>query len=116
MPVNTAVRAVVRSPGKAAPLGVLCLRVGAFTKNDVAMGSSEQWRALAPRARLYSSCAPHASVTKTIKCREGSYFQAAEALVPRTQPVYNFIQARLLSRRKTAYMHVLELCFADCRL
>ena len=31
MPVNTAVRAVVRSPGKAAPLGVLCLRVGAFT-------------------------------------------------------------------------------------
>ena len=31
MPVNTAVRAVVRSPGKAVPLGVLCLRVGAFT-------------------------------------------------------------------------------------
>ena len=31
MPVNIAVRAVVRSPGKAAPLGVLCLRVGAFT-------------------------------------------------------------------------------------
>ena len=31
MPVNTAVRAVVRSPGKAAPLGLLCLRVGAFT-------------------------------------------------------------------------------------
>ena len=31
MPVNTAVRAVVRSPGKAAPLVVLCLRVGAFT-------------------------------------------------------------------------------------
>ena len=26
--VNTAVRAVVRSHGKAAPLGVLCLRVG----------------------------------------------------------------------------------------
>ena len=31
MPVNTAVRAVVRSPGKAAPLGLLCLRVSAFT-------------------------------------------------------------------------------------
>ena len=31
MPVNTAVRAVVRSPDKAAPLGVLCLRAGAFT-------------------------------------------------------------------------------------
>ena len=31
MPVNTAVRAVARPPGKAAPLGVLCLRVGAFT-------------------------------------------------------------------------------------
>ena len=31
MPVNTAVRAVVRSPAKATPLGVLCLRVGAFT-------------------------------------------------------------------------------------
>ena len=31
MPVLTAVRAVVRSPGKAAPLGVLWLRVGAFT-------------------------------------------------------------------------------------
>ena len=31
MPVNSAVRAVVRSPGKAAPLGVLCLRLGAFT-------------------------------------------------------------------------------------
>ena len=31
MPANTAVRAVVRSPGKAAPLGVLCMRVGAFT-------------------------------------------------------------------------------------
>ena len=31
MPVNTAVRAVVRSPNKAVPLGVLCLRVGAFT-------------------------------------------------------------------------------------
>ena len=31
MPVNTTVRAVVRSPGRAAPLGVLCLRVGAFT-------------------------------------------------------------------------------------
>ena len=33
MPVNTAVRAVVRSPGKAAPAappGVLCLRVGAL--------------------------------------------------------------------------------------
>ena len=28
---NTAVRAVVRSPGKAAPLGVLCFRIGAFT-------------------------------------------------------------------------------------
>ena len=27
MPVNTAIRAVVRSPGKAAPLGVLCLRI-----------------------------------------------------------------------------------------
>ena len=34
MPVNTAVRAVVRSPGKAAPLGVLCLRAGAFTLDD----------------------------------------------------------------------------------
>ena len=31
MSVNTAVRAVVRSPGKAAPLGVLRLRGGAFT-------------------------------------------------------------------------------------
>ena len=31
MPVNTAVRAVVRSHGKAVPLGVLCLRVVAFT-------------------------------------------------------------------------------------
>ena len=31
MPLNTAVRAVVRVPGKTAPLGVLCLRVGAFT-------------------------------------------------------------------------------------
>ena len=31
MPVNTAARAVVRSPGKTAPLAVLCLRVGAFT-------------------------------------------------------------------------------------
>ena len=31
MPVGTAVRAVVRSPDKAAPLGLLCLRVGAFT-------------------------------------------------------------------------------------
>ena len=31
MPVNTAVRAVVRLPDKAAHLGVLCLRVGAFT-------------------------------------------------------------------------------------
>ena len=30
-PVNTAVRAVVRSPGKAAPLEVLRLRVGTFT-------------------------------------------------------------------------------------
>ena len=30
-PVNTAVRTVVRLPGKAAPLRVLCLRVGAFT-------------------------------------------------------------------------------------
>ena len=34
MSVNTAVRVVVRSPGKAAPLGVLCLRVGAFTFFD----------------------------------------------------------------------------------
>ena len=34
MPVNAAVRVVVRSPGKAAPLGVLCLRVGAFTFFD----------------------------------------------------------------------------------
>ena len=31
IPVNTAVRAVVHSPDKAAPLGVLCLREGAFT-------------------------------------------------------------------------------------
>ena len=31
MPVNTAVRAVVHSPGKALPLGLLCLRGGAFT-------------------------------------------------------------------------------------
>ena len=31
MPVDTAVRAVIRSPGMVAPLGVLCLRVGAFT-------------------------------------------------------------------------------------
>ena len=31
MPMNTAARAVVRSPGKAAPLGVLCLRVGTLT-------------------------------------------------------------------------------------
>ena len=31
---NAAVRAVVRSPGKAAPLGVLCLRVSAFTSNQ----------------------------------------------------------------------------------
>ena len=31
MPVNAAVGAVVPSPGNAAPLGVLCLRVGAFT-------------------------------------------------------------------------------------
>ena len=31
MPVNTAVRMVVHSPGKAVPLGVLYLRVGAFT-------------------------------------------------------------------------------------
>ena len=31
MSVNTAVRAVFRSPGTAARLGVLCLRVGAFT-------------------------------------------------------------------------------------
>ena len=31
MPVNTAVRAVVCSPGKAARLGALCLRVDAFT-------------------------------------------------------------------------------------
>ena len=31
MPVNTAVRAVVRSPGKAAPLGVLGMRVGTLT-------------------------------------------------------------------------------------
>ena len=31
MPVNTAVRAVVRSTGQAALLGVLRLRVGAFT-------------------------------------------------------------------------------------
>ena len=29
MPVNAAVRAIVCSPGKAAPLGVLCLRIGA---------------------------------------------------------------------------------------
>ena len=27
MPVSTAVRAVVRTPGKAAPFGVLCLQV-----------------------------------------------------------------------------------------
>ena len=31
MPGNTAVCAVVRSPGKAVLLGVLCLLVGAFT-------------------------------------------------------------------------------------
>ena len=33
MPVNTAVRAVVRSSGEAAPLEVLCLRVGAVTRH-----------------------------------------------------------------------------------
>ena len=31
MPVNAAVRAVVRSPGKAAPLGVMFLWVSTFT-------------------------------------------------------------------------------------
>ena len=39
MPVNTTVRAVVRSPGEAAPLGVLCVHVGAFTF-DVALKAS----------------------------------------------------------------------------
>ena len=34
MPVSTPVRAVFRSPGKAAPLGVLCLRESAFTKYE----------------------------------------------------------------------------------
>ena len=42
MLVNTAARAVVRSPGKAAPLGVLCLRVSAFTRDEywVSFGES----------------------------------------------------------------------------
>ena len=35
MPVNTPAHSVVRSPGKAAPLGVLCLRVGASKKQRV---------------------------------------------------------------------------------
>ena len=39
MLVNTAIRAVVRSPGKAAPLGVLCLRVGARTFSSYVLGT-----------------------------------------------------------------------------
>ena len=46
-PLNTAARAVVRSPGKAAPLGVLCLRKGAFTFLLICL----HYRCLSVRAR-----------------------------------------------------------------
>ena len=52
MPVNTAVRAVVRSPDKAAPLGVLYLRVDAFT-TEVCSGSSRRYETHIPPPRTF---------------------------------------------------------------
>ena len=52
VPENTAVRAVVHSPGKAAPLGGLCLRVGAFT--GLALSSRlELWSAILQELAWY---------------------------------------------------------------
>ena len=51
-PVNTAVRAVVPTPGKAAPLGVLCLWVDAFTLECSTGERSSRNKALQRLAQL----------------------------------------------------------------
>ena len=64
MPVNTAVHAVVRSPGKAVPLGVLFLRVGAFTLKR-GLVSAEKNIVSLKRVRLFGLCWLVAEVTRS---------------------------------------------------